>query len=219
MNYLVRRSREESYQCDAISSIASLEDSFFNSLHTFRLEWQPGKDDGYIHWYIDGEFKFGIEAASLKEQGSMIPNEPSSIILNTAISTSWGFPNPPWGCTLYDCKDPEGQCGFNPGFCKSLPASFLVDYIRIYQNKNDSRQTIGCNPRDYPTKKFIEGHAYRYRNDEFDGEGRPLKAIQHGQGRCHRDEDCGGSSRGLCRRQKCFCDGSWTGPHCLVGAT
>ena len=62
-----------------------------------------------------------------------VPQEPSYLIINTAISTSWGFPNPPWGCAGYDCKDPELQCGFNAGFCKSLPAEFLVNYMRVYQ--------------------------------------------------------------------------------------
>ena len=59
---------------------------------------------GYVRWYIDGVFRFGIEGSSLTPWGTKIPDEPSYIILNTAISTSWGFLNPPWGCTEYDCK-------------------------------------------------------------------------------------------------------------------
>jgi len=39
----------------------SIDDSYFNSFHTFRIEWQPGPQ-GYIHWYADNEFRFGIEA-------------------------------------------------------------------------------------------------------------------------------------------------------------
>jgi beta-glucan synthesis-associated protein KRE6 len=178
-------------------------------MHTFRLEWQPG-EKGYVHWYVDNVFKFGIEGEGLKDMESMIPNEPSYIILNTAISTSWGFPNPPWGCTLYDCKDPDGQCGFNAGFCKSLPAHFKIDYVRVYQNKNDKTQTIGCNPRGYPTKKFIAGHEYRYK---LKLDPHPILPIQVGGGKCSSDSACGD---GTCHFSRCRCDPDWTGPHCLV---
>ncbi len=37
-----------------------------------------------------------------------------------------------------------GQCGMNSGFCKLFPAKYLIDYVRVYQNKNDSLQTIGA---------------------------------------------------------------------------
>jgi hypothetical protein len=43
-----------------------------------------------------------------------------------------------------------------------LPAKFLIDYVRVYQDKSDSNQTIGCDPVNYPTKEFIEGHTYRF---------------------------------------------------------
>ena len=49
----------------------------------------------------------------------------------------------------------------NPGFCKSLPAKYLVDSVRIYQKKSDKQQTLGCNPPTRPTKKWIQAHEYR----------------------------------------------------------
>ncbi len=52
------RSASESYQCDAISALVQLQMDHFDSMHTFRLEWQPGPR-GYIRWYMDGEFRFG----------------------------------------------------------------------------------------------------------------------------------------------------------------
>ena len=148
---LVGRSNKEAYQCDALSSMMTLNESYFNTPKRFRLEWQPGTD-GYVHWYVDGQFRFGVEAEGLAPHMTRIPDEPSYIIMNTAISTSWGFPNPPFGCTEYDCKTTEGQCGMNPGFCKSLPAKFLIDSVRVYQNKDDPRQNVGCNPKDRPTR-------------------------------------------------------------------
>lgn len=187
----------------------SLNDSYWKTMHTFRLEWVPG-EKGYIHWYVDGKFRFGIEQEGLDEMRSKIPQEPSYVILNTAISTSWGFPNPPYGCTEYDCKDPEAKCGFNPGFCQSLPAEFFIDHVRVYQNKADPLQTLGCNPPDFPTRKFILAHEYRYKNLE---DVHALKSVAPGGGACAKNGDCG---EGTCSLKRCWCAENWTGPNCLV---
>ena len=130
--YIVSRSPKESYQCDALSSMMTINKGYFDRMHTFRLEWQPG-EKGYVHWYVDNVFRFGVEQSSLNKWETKIPVEPSYIIINTAISSSWGFPNPPWGCTEYDCKTTEGRCGFNSGFCQTLPAKMYVDHVRIFQ--------------------------------------------------------------------------------------
>lgn len=202
-----------SYQCDALSSMMTIDKSYFSGMKTFRLEWQPG-DDGYIHWYVDNVFRFGVEQASLTEEKTQIPTEPSYVIINTAVSSSWGFPNPPLGCvTDYDCKKVDGRCGFNPGFCQTLPASMYVDHIRIYQNKNDSRQTVGCNPRNYPTKKWIRAHEYRYKNKEA---RHALADVVTGGGTCKVDADCG---EGRCSLWRCQCKPNWQGPKCLVRAS
>jgi hypothetical protein len=184
-------------------------------MHTFRLEWQPG-ENGYLHWYIDGVYKYGVEQAGLDFMKTKIPNEPSSIIINTAISTSWGFPSIPPGCVLFDCKVPSGQCGFNPGFCQSLPAQMLIDHIRVYQKVNDSTQTVGCDPEGYPTADWIEGHAYRYKSYL---DPTPLQPVRAGGGRCTQAAQCGGDGgTGKCdtSESKCVCEAGWTGPHCLV---
>ena len=206
----IARSEKESYQCDAISSMMSIDKGYFQKMHTFRLEWQPG-DSGYLHWYVDGKFRFGVEAEGLAavNANTKIPEEPSYVIVNTAISTSWGFPNPPWGCTEYDCKSQEGQCGMNAGFCKSLPAKFFVDHVRVYQNKNDSRHSVGCNPRAFPTKKFILAHEYRYKSLL---DVHALKDTQVGGASCRKDAECG---EGSCTFRRCSCRADWLGPNCL----
>lgn len=133
-------------------------------MHTFRLEWQPGPK-GYVHWYIDGKFKFGIENDGLKKENSSIPNEPSYVILNTAISTTWGFPEAPKDCDIYDCKVDNGRCGFNPGFCDMLPAYYLIDHVRVYQNKEDPLMTVGCNPKVEDTSNICMIYIkYKFRN-------------------------------------------------------
>jgi hypothetical protein len=189
--------------------MVQLEKDHWDTFHTFRLEWEPGKD-GYIHWYMDDEFRFGVEGEGLKPQKTQIPTEPSYIIMNTAISTSWGFPTPPPGCTLYDCKDPNGQCGMNPGFCKSLPANFYIDHVRVYQNKKNENHTLGCNPKKYPTKRFIDAHAFRYKGGD---EKLPLMPVLKGGRKCQHDANCGS---GTCHRGRCQCHSDWTGPNCLV---
>lgn len=184
----IGRSAAESYQCDSISSMMQLNHSFWEDMHRFRLEWQPGTD-GYIHWYVDDVFRFGVEAAALKKTDTFIPREPSYLIMNTAISTSWGFPAPPIGCDEYDCKTTSGRCGMNPGFCESLPAKMKIGHVRVYQNKKDPLQYVGCNPEQYPTTRFINGHKERYMKP-FDAE--PLKKVKAGGGVCRQDSDCGG---------------------------
>ena len=58
-----------------------------------------------------------------------MPDEPVYLLLNTAISSTWGFPAPiPDGCECesYDCDDPKCKCAFSPGFCDNFPATFEV---------------------------------------------------------------------------------------------
>lgn len=160
---------------------------------------------------MDGKFRFGVEQAGLNPFQTKIPDEPSYVILNTAISTSWGFPNPPPGCTEYDCKTEAGRCGFNAGFCKTLPAEFKIGHVRVYQNKNDGNQSIGCNPRSHPTKRYIDGHPQKY---ALQHQRLPLQPVKSGGGRCKDDADCGD---GKCSTfGRCKCGGDSTGPHCLV---
>ncbi|CAM9984531.1 unnamed protein product, partial [Laminaria digitata] len=47
-------------------------------------------------------------------------------------------------CTCYDCKDPACRCAIPNGFCSMLPSSFMIEHVRVYQNKNDSRMSVGC---------------------------------------------------------------------------
>lgn len=189
--------------------MVQLGDDHFKNFHTFRIEWETGPQ-GYVRWYMDDVFRLGIDAEGLKEFGTQIPEEPSYIIMNTAISTSWGFPNPPAGCNVYDCKDPASQCGFSPGFCKELPAEFKIDYVRVYQNKNNDNHTIGCNPPKYPTRRYIQAHEYNYKGMS---QAHAIEDIKHGKGKCKSHKDCG---EGTCNNHKCQCKHDWIGPHCLV---
>jgi Beta-glucan synthesis-associated protein SKN1/KRE6/Sbg1 len=43
--------------------------------------------------------------------------------------------------------------------CKNLPSKMEIDYIRLYQDKDDPSHTVGCSPEGFPTEGFITAHA------------------------------------------------------------
>lgn len=163
----------KSYMEDAISANTPLSNTHFLESHIYRLEWQPGPD-GYLHWFVDSTHVFGIEAKSLeKATGAMIPEEPSYLILNTAVSHVWGFPEPCdgvdkltcsacWEC--YDCTNPDCQCSLPDAMrgCNNLPAVMKVDFVRLYQDVDDPLHSVGCSTPSHPTAQFIAGFSHRY---------------------------------------------------------
>jgi hypothetical protein len=175
---------------------------------------------------------YGITGKTLgSKMGALIPSEPSYVIFNTAMSSTWGFPEGETGCpkncdcSCYNCNDPTGKCscGFADGFCASLPGHFLVDYVRVYQNPNDGQQKVGCSTPERPTSRWIEGHASNYK-DEMDAQ--PILSVTSGGGKCHKDADCGGApqvGRGYCYKRRgvsnyCVCNEEYTGPFCAAHA-
>jgi len=57
---------------------------------------------------------------------------PLSLVCLCVVSATWGFPHGcPEGCpcNCYDCSKPECRCAMPTGFCDSLPASMLVDWV------------------------------------------------------------------------------------------
>ena len=211
------RSPDEAYQYDAIGSFMQLNETHWEEFSVYRLEWEPG-ENGYVRWYVDDEFKFGIGAEGIASAtGASIPEEPSYVILNTAISTSWGFPtDTPWGCDVFDCKVSGGQCGLWPGFCESLPAEFEIEYVRVYQDKNNTRHTLGCNPPKFPTAKYIKAHTFKYLTPlQYQAEA--LLPVKKGGGSCKHSDSlaCGGPGLGRCNIfSRCQCEEDWTGPNC-----
>lgn len=220
----VTRTKKQAFQADAVGVVHQLTPSHFLKMHTLRLEWQPGPG-GRLDWFAKGYKKhnengtyyttgdgdgpdwvpvFTLKDEALKEvMGAQIPIEPTYLIMNTAISSTWGFPYdvPDWCTKCYDCDDPKCACAFHPGFCQTLRdvVTMKIDSIRVYQSRDGSahvgaNHTLGCDPPDFPTKEFIKGHEYRYmRNPPFSYEDKhPLRPIHRGGGACKTDADCGG---------------------------
>ncbi len=255
----VHRDKHQVFQADAVGAMHQMTPANFKSLHTIRLEWQPGPG-GRLDWFLkdhrinetfsmsgDGLGQDWVQAFSIKDEvlnltGAQIPVEPSYIIMNTGISSTWGFPyNVPDDCVrCFDCANVTCACNFHPGFCNMMRESrvaMYIDHVRVYQSTNHSAHvgmphTVGCDPPDYPTKEYIKGHEYLYMRDApfgFDDRG-PLKdKIKHGGGKCESTSDCGGEMRGICveaeyaqgllngavNDKRCKCDVRYTGPHCL----
>lgn len=199
----VTRSKKQAFQADAVGAAHQLTPAHFDTLHTFRVEWQPGPG-GRIDWFSKGHQvnstfsmegdgmgddwvrAYGIKDEVLKSlTGSQIPIEASYLIFNVAVSSTWGFPyDVPESCEkCYDCDDPKCACTFAPGFCKMLrdtDVAMLIDSVRVYQSRDPSahvgaNHTVGCDPIDYPTREWIKGHSYRYmRNPPFSFEDKGI---------------------------------------------
>ncbi|KAJ1458594.1 beta-glucan synthesis-associated protein-domain-containing protein [Pelagophyceae sp. CCMP2097] len=203
----------DTYTADAISANTPIGKTHFDDLHTYRVEWDP-RSTGGMRWFLDDQFIYSIEAASLAVTGAKVPDEPMYVLLNTALSSTWGFPAPcPPGCKCdcFDCKDPACACAISPGFCETLPAAFLIDSVRVYQNLKDPAQKVGCSTDTHPSKKYIEGHKIHYSDPDSDFND-PLRPIQTGGAKCIKDADCG---KGRCHeRRACACLPGASGPNC-----
>ena len=217
---LVHKPKSRTYQADAISANMQLNDTHYQEQHIYRVEWEPPADDGtggYVRWYTDEHFVFGIAADSLNITGTEIPSEPMYLIMNTAVSSHWGFPAPcPEGCDCecFECGNPECMCGMPDGYCENLPASFEIEYVRVYQAVNESKHILGCSPEKRPSATFIEGHLDRYKAET---QRRPLLPVANGGAACSTDGDCGADDMGLCGTDgTCVCSSFFTGPFCLA---
>ncbi len=253
------RTKAEAYQADAVGAMHGLKEVHFEKVHTYRMEWRPGRG-GRIDWYVretqpdakerPGGYPFDrkqpdvpasysgsdedgwLRAFTIKDEslhaasGAQIPIEPSYLIFNTAVSSTWGFPyNVPDTCKkCYDCSDPACSCALPPGFCDTLKpgkTSLLIDSVRVYQDPSDASQTVGCDPVGFPTREFIEGHEYRYLRPLPFTDQHPLKPVKNGGGHCVKDKDCGEGVCGVVKSglfgsvgKGCLCDEGWTGPLC-----
>jgi hypothetical protein len=113
--------QKRKYLQDAISVNTNLEETHFQQQHKYRLEWEPDPEAGYLQWYLDDQLVMSIDAGALEVTGAQIPAEPMYLIFNTAVSHSWGFPEPcdTQHCDAcyqcYDCTNPACQCTLPEG--------------------------------------------------------------------------------------------------------
>ncbi|CAM9999171.1 unnamed protein product, partial [Choristocarpus tenellus] len=109
-----------------------LHETHFGSFHTYRVDWEPG-EEGYIRWYVDDEFVYGINSQTLDKNGAQISMEPMYILLNTAVSNTWGFGHCPaelgCKCDCFDAKDKSCACAVPKGMKELFPVKFEIDSV------------------------------------------------------------------------------------------
>jgi hypothetical protein len=110
-------------------------------------------DEGFITWQTNGQQTVRLGAAAMgPDQGTggsgvgrrLIPEEPMSIVLNLGISSNW--------------QDIDLTT-------MTFPTEMWVDYVRVYQRKGYTN--VGCDPKDYPTAKYINEHPAQYTNAQL----------------------------------------------------
>ncbi len=94
-------------------------------------------------------------------------------------------------CNCHDAKNDDCACALPAGMKSIFPANMLVDYIRVYQNPLDDKQSVGCSTDRFPTAKYIEAHKDRYMESAEVSE--PLLYVPTGGSQCKTDRECGGS--------------------------
>ena len=57
---------------DSLSAISHLNSSFYESYHTFGVDWEPGE---YLRWYVDGIFAYEINPNALLQTTGEVDGE------------------------------------------------------------------------------------------------------------------------------------------------
>ncbi|EPQ59119.1 glycoside hydrolase family 16 protein [Gloeophyllum trabeum ATCC 11539] len=113
----------------------------------YGFEYKPGFDDAYITWISDNKISWTLNVAGLGPDAATeisarpVPQEPMYIIMNLGMSTNFG----------------DVDLEHLP-----FPVHMRVDYIRVYQRKDSIN--IGCDPKDFPTQKYINEYLPAYAN-------------------------------------------------------
>ncbi|CAK9073417.1 unnamed protein product [Durusdinium trenchii] len=206
---------------------------FFASHNAANDEVPPTEGDEKIGFYGMEERNINAITKDGEPMGTLLARqlllEPVSMILNIDVSKQWGWDiieqncGGDCGCCL-DCGEPECvSCMLEKGggneylhkLCRTLPATYEVDYIRVFQTKDQQAEDRqGCSPKVAPTQGWIDTQRSRYVLPNFDA---PLQPVYAGGGRCQTDANCGSNSgSGACSDGVCKCTNGWTGPSCLA---
>ncbi|KAG8215428.1 glycoside hydrolase family 16 protein [Butyriboletus roseoflavus] len=122
----------------------------------YGFEYVPGFDNAYITWISDDKRVWTVMAGGLgpdplTEIGARpIPEEPMYIIANLGYSMNFG------GIDFANMQ---------------LPATMMIDYIRVYQPSN--AKNIGCDPPEFPTAAYINAYKEAYTNFNLTNWGSP----------------------------------------------
>ncbi|GMF42549.1 unnamed protein product [Phytophthora fragariaefolia] len=217
-----------SYQMDAISANWPVHLGAYTDYFVYQVEWVTGAN-GYVRWMGAGQplFEVTADAFSVVPQNAnksnpqkLMVEEPMSLVLNVALSKSWGATPPNPGS---ECRG-DGSDETTNNICGEFPMYLKVDYIRLYQDPKGNRgdddyMQLTCDPASHPTKEWIEGHI-----EEYEDSDNPWREVT-GRAFCKTDDDCTISNNGTqklvtgkCVKSRCVCShpDSWGGPRCTL---
>lgn len=113
----------------------------------YGFEYKPGIGDAYVTWVSNNVPSWTLLSAGMGpdpvvEIGQRpIPEEPMYILANLGISPQFGFVD-------FDHL--------------TFPTTMRVDYIRVYQPKDQIN--YGCDPKGFPTEAYIKSYPEAYSN-------------------------------------------------------
>jgi beta-glucanase (GH16 family) len=111
----------------------------------YGFEYQPGTDNAYITWISNNQSAWTLLSSGMGPDTTVeinsrpIPQEPMYLIVNLGISPAFG---------TIDFKHLQ------------FPATMRVDYIRVYQQKDQIN--VGCDPPNFPTMSYINQYTGAY---------------------------------------------------------
>ncbi|WFD30275.1 hypothetical protein MSPP1_001292 [Malassezia sp. CBS 17886] len=134
---------------DAVQYVVDDDDvSVASNFAEYSFEYAPG-EHGYAAWTSAGKPTWEVYDEALaadpraRISNRLFPAEPMYILLNLGVSQSFGTVE--WS----SLKD-------------YWPFEMSIDWVRVYQDPDAIN--IGCSPKDYPTKDYINKHLEAYTN-------------------------------------------------------
>ncbi|EAU88719.1 beta-glucan synthesis-associated protein KRE6 [Coprinopsis cinerea okayama7 len=113
----------------------------------YGFEYKPGFDEGYATWVNNNERAWTIFSGPMgpdpltEIDARPFPQEPMYIITNLGISHNFA---------AIDFENLR------------FPAIMSIDWIRVYQPRDAIN--IGCDPKEFPTRQYIETYMEAYTN-------------------------------------------------------
>ncbi|KAJ2934244.1 hypothetical protein H1R20_g2843, partial [Candolleomyces eurysporus] len=180
-NYSPERTRANAFRGSAVqqsvSGVTRVPSDMFQGsgerFTSFGFEYYGNperRDQGYVMWQVDGSpthrVGYGAVGPDPEPTGAgigqrIIPEEPMAIILNLGMSPNW---------QTIDIST------------MLFPGEMKVDYVRVYQRKNEIN--IGCDPKDYPTAKYINDHLQAFMDVNMTQWNWPLPRNRLYEGSC-----------------------------------
>ena len=194
---------------------------FYQQQTILRMEWQAGRNDGYVRWYYQDDLIFEVTADMLKTKPGdidtipQIPYEAMYLILNTDVSPKCGWngcdPNDPCmlanpgmcsnegellcrDCRNADCLRCPNITGWLANFCNDVSKDKPAEFkVDYIRVYQDASDGMHTLGCDPPEfpTKAFINENWERYTFESFLNKQPLLKVQHGGGPCWNSSDCG----------------------------